>query len=250
LKYLNRTSHSFANVTRVLLWVVLAAGVAAIPYRSLAQDAPESTPAAQTSSSSAEAGKTDAAKQESKESDSEDKNIYRYTGLVKAAAKAMNLPIETTARLFEIINFVILFLCVVIPLTRLMPKILRKRGETVRADIESARKETESANARLSAIEAKLSGLDAEIAEIRTRVEEESKQDEVRIKASIEEESARIVASAEQEISIAAAHASRELRNFSAELAVEQATKQLALTPEADQALIAQFVKGIMGGQN
>ncbi len=89
-----------------------------------------------------------------------------------------------------------------IPLVKLVPKILRKRKETLRDHLESARKTTADANARLTAVEARLSKLDDEIAQIRSQVEEESKQDEIRIKATIGEESARIVASAEQEIGV------------------------------------------------
>jgi F-type H+-transporting ATPase subunit b len=92
-------------------------------------------------------------------------------------------------------------------------------------------------------VEAQLSRLDEEIAKIREQVEQESKQDEQRIKASIEEERARIVASAEQEISVAAAQARRGLRHFAADLAIEQAARQLTLTPETDRALIADFVR-------
>ena len=106
------------------------------------------------------------------------------------------------------------------------------------------------------AIEAKLAGLDGEIAQIRAQVEEESKQDEARIKSTISEESARIVASAEQEISSSAAQARRSLRHFAADLAIEQAAKQLIFTPESDQALIAEFLGDAAlrtankGGQN
>ena len=160
------------------------------------------------------------------------------------------MPVETVARGAEILNFAIIVLAIGIPLTRLMPKIIRRRGETVRANLVEARKETENANSRLSAIESKLAGLDAEIAQMRAQMEEESQQDETRIKASIAEESARIVAAAEQEITIAKLHATRELQNFAAELAIEKAAKKLVLTPESDKALIEEFVNEIKGGQN
>ena len=82
-------------------------------------------------------------------------------------------------------------------------------------------------------------------------MEEESLQDEARIKAALEDESARIVAAAEQEIGAAAAQARRGLRNFAAELSVEQASKLMVLTPETDRAVIAEFVGDVSkGGQN
>jgi F-type H+-transporting ATPase subunit b len=178
------------------------------------------------------------------ETAAEDNNVYRHTPMVRSLAKVLHLDVETTARLFEYINFAVIALAIVIPLARFMPGVFRKRSQTLKHDLESARKMTADANSRLSAIEAKLSGFDREIAAIRTQVEEEGKHDEMRIKASIEEESGRIVAAAEQEITMAAAQARRGLRHFAADLAIEQATKQLVLTPEADRALIAEFVGG------
>ena len=165
------------------------------------------------------------------------------------------MNVEATARTLEFLNFGILALCILIPLVRVMPRLIRKRSETLKHDLEEARKTTADANSRLSAIEAKLAGLDKEIAEIRVQVEEEGKGDEARIKASIGEESSRIVAAAEQEIIAAAAHARRGLRHFAADLAIDQAAKQLVLTAETDRALIAEFVSeagrnGMKGGQN
>jgi F-type H+-transporting ATPase subunit b len=171
--------------------------------------------------------------------------------MVKATAKAFHLSLETAARGFEIFNFLIIVLGIGIPLARILSKVFRKRSETVREKIEDARKATAEANARLSAIESKLSGLDAEIAAIRSQVEQESLQDEARIKASIGEESARIVAASEQEIEQTAAQERRGLRGFAANLAIEQAAQQLKLTPETDRALIAEFLgDAAKGGQN
>ena len=63
--------------------------------------------------------------------------------------------------------------------------------------------------------------------EVSRRGGAESLEDEARIKAALDEESARIVQAAEQEISVAAAQARRGLRNFAADLAIEQAAKQI-----------------------
>jgi F-type H+-transporting ATPase subunit b len=87
-------------------------------------------------------------------------------------------------------------------------------------------------------------------------VEAESVQDEFRIKASLAQESSRIVLAAEQEIGMAAAQARRGLRHFAADLAIDQAAKQLVLTPEIDQALIVEFAADVVrngagkGGEN
>jgi F-type H+-transporting ATPase subunit b len=228
-----------SRIILVALMGALGIAVAAMPLRLSAQQA---APAA-TSEQSADA------KPESAQSDEEKQNnAFRLEGpLVKWTAKTTGAPVTVVARGFEIVNFLIIFLGIGVPLFRFLPKFLRNRAEKVRTDIESARKVTEDANARLSAVEAKLSKLDEEIQKFRGEVEAESLQDEARIKASLAEESTRIVESAEQEIGQAAAQARRGLRNFAADLAVEQAAKKLVLTAETDRALIAEFVGDVIG---
>jgi F-type H+-transporting ATPase subunit b len=233
--------------TGIFAGVLLAAlvlGLSAAPSRAVAQSTAPAAQAASAPATTAQAGQ--AAQPEAAKEEGE--NVFRHSTLVKWAAKTLNLEVETTARLFEIINFAIIVLGIGIPLYRVLPKILRKRKATLSENIESARKATAEANARLSAIEAQLSGLDAEIAKIRSQVEQESLQDEARIKATIEEESARIVVAAEQEISSAAAQATRALRHFAADLAIDQAAAQLKFTPEIDRALIAEFAGDIGKG--
>jgi F-type H+-transporting ATPase subunit b len=231
----------------VLFLTAIVAGAAIAPSRLAAQgSAPAAQPAAQVPASQS------AAKPEAAKTQDEKNEAFLLEGpVVKWTARTFSLSAATAAGIFELINFAIIVLCIGVPLFRWLPRFLRGRGQTVRANIESARKATEDANARLSAIEAKLSGLDGEIAQIRSQVEQESLQDEVRIKAAIIEESARIVTSAGQEIEVAAAQAQRELRHFAANLAIEQAAKQLILTPETDRALIAEFVGDVgKGGKN
>lgn len=240
------------QVFRFLFLALLTVGVVAAPCRFAAQVAPAQPQASAPAPAGAEAARPgEAAKPEADENDK-----FRHAALVQGAARMLHLPVETMARTFEFINFAIIVLAIGIPLVRFMPRIIRKRSETLRGSIESARKVTEDANTRLSAVEAKLSHLDEEIAKFRTEVEAEIGQDELRIKAALEEESARIVAAAEQEITVAAAQARRGLRNFATDLAIDQAAKQLVLTPENDRALIAEFVGDVgrngtaKGGQN
>lgn len=216
------------KISGFLLLTALAAGVALAPVVAKAQEAePQS-----------------AATEAAKPTQEEQNEAFLTNGtLVKWTAKTLNVSNKTASNICLFINFGILVLLVGVPLAKITPKVLRKRGQTVLANIADARKATEEANLRLSAIESKLAGLGAEIDQIRAHVEQESKQDEVRIKASIEEEKTRIVAAAEQEINVAATHARRGLQNFAADLAIEQAAKQLNLTPETDQALIAEFIR-------
>lgn len=233
--------------------VLLMPGFAAVPHNVAAQ---EQAPAPQTQPGKLAAGQAAPSQTNAlpaqpgqvKAEEREEENVYRHTPLVQKLANLFHLDVETTARLFEFINFAIIMLAIVIPVARFLPKVIRKRSITLSHNLENARKTTADANARLSAVEAQLSRLDEEIAKIRAQVEDESKQDEARIKASIDEEKARIIASAEQEIGAAAAHARRSLRHFAADIAIEQAARQMVLTPETDRALISEFINETQNG--
>ncbi len=222
----------------------LIAGAAVLPMRMAAQEAAAGQAATVPSGSKPDAAQSAPAQSE----EDQQNNAFRLEGpVVKWTAKTLHLSIETTADIYEVLNFLIIALAIGVPLIRWLPKYLRQRKEKLRNDIESARKVTEDANARLSAVEAKLAKIDEEIQKFRAEVEAESLQDEARIKASISEESARIVESAGQEIGMAAAQARRGLRNFAADLAIDQAAKKLVLSVETDRALIAEFVGDVLG---
>jgi F-type H+-transporting ATPase subunit b len=192
------------------------------------------------------------ARQAEKEEEADETAAYRHSATVQWLANALHLDVETAAKLFEYINFAVIVLALGIPLFRMLPKVLRKRSETLSQELESARTATADANTRLAAVEAKLAGLDAEIEAIRKQVDVEMREDEARAKASIGEETARIVAAAEQEIQVAAASIQRELKEFAADMAIEGALSRLVLNAETDRALIAEFAAGNTGkaGQN
>jgi F-type H+-transporting ATPase subunit b len=239
------TSAFFLRTARFALLAALVAVGLAAPGRVAAQ---QPAPAVQAvhSSPPADTARPQAAKSaDSAPTEEETDNKFLQSPNVRKIAQLFHLSVGVTEAIFLGINFVVLALAIGIPLFRWLPKALRKHAQKVRDDIESARKVTADANARLSAIEAKLSGLDGEIAQFRAQIEQESKQDEVRIKSTIQQESARIVAAAEQDLDASAAQIRRGLRNFAADLAVEQATRQLALTPETDHALIAEFLTDV-----
>jgi F-type H+-transporting ATPase subunit b len=217
-----------------------AATLFAGSFRAAAQ-AQNSAPG--PAAAAASAGNTSAAPAPKSEKQQEEE--FLHAPIVQSLARTLHLPLDTTMWIFLGINFAIIVFAIVIPLGRMMPKLFRKRSATLSQDLKTAREATADAKARLSAVEAKLAGLGEEMRAFRTQIEQEILEDEKRIKASIGEESARIVAAAEQEIGVAAAQAARGLRTFAADLAIEQAAKQLTLTPETDRALIAELVNGV-----
>ena len=226
-------------LARVLGLAVLAA-LGAGPQRALAQQ--EQPAGLGSSHASKPLPPGNPASTETPQSEEDQINGYLHAPVVRTMARLMHTSTNTASVIFVIINFVIIFLAIAIPVARITPRIMRKRSQTLKHDLTAARAATEEARNRLSAVEAKLAGLDEEIARFRAEVEQESVEDEKRIKATFDEESARILTAAEQEIGAATAHAMRALRGFAADLAIEHAAKQLVLTPEMDRALITEFV--------
>jgi F-type H+-transporting ATPase subunit b len=226
-------------------WIAAVLAVAALmfaPNRASAQQGVTGAPAA-----SAPANGSGEAQPAPAKSDDEGDAHFLHSPVVQLVARILHLKLDTAVAIFLALNFAIIFFAVAIPLKRTMPNVLRKRSQTLSQDLTSARQATADAQARLSAVEAQLAGLDEEIKKLTAQVEQESVADEKRIKASLGEESARIVAAAEQELNAAVTQAKRGLRNFAADLAIGQAEKQIALSPETDRALIAEFVAGVAG---
>jgi len=249
-----RSSFSLSRFFRVAVVIVAAvfSSLALVPLRAAAQ-APVPAPGSPATASAPPAGTAAAPAPKSAE---EQEQAFLHSPIVQSVARILHLKLDTAVTLLLAINFAIIFFAIVIPIGKIMPKIIRKRSQTLSLDLETAREATANAQSRLSAVEAKLAGLGEEMQKFRAQIEQDSLEDEKRIKAALGEESARIVAAAEQEISVAAAQVRRGLRDFAANLAIDQASKQLAMTPETDRALIAEFVAGVAadaagkGGQN
>jgi F-type H+-transporting ATPase subunit b len=231
--------HAFRLAVLLAVTVLMFA-----PGRATAQQSATDVPAASAPANGTTNGPGSA---QPAQSDEDRDNAFLHSSTVRALARILHLNVDTTITLLLVINFAIIFFAVAIPLTRAMPKVIRKRSEALSQDLTSARQATADAQARLSAVEAQLAGLGEEIKKLTAQVEQESVEDEKRIKASLGEESARIVAAAEQEINAAVGQAKRGLRSFAADLAIGQAEKQIALTPETDRALIAEFVAEVAG---
>ncbi len=227
--------------------------VVPVSPRSFAQQ--PSTPAQSKAAAAGTPSETNpvnpAAAQKSEKNTEENPDVYRHSSAVQAIARMLHVDVETAARIFEYLNFAVIFLAIVIPLAKGLPKAFRKRTETIQKQLQDARSATEEANSRLSSVEQRLAKLDEEIGAIRRQVEQDSAADEARIKSSIEEERKRIVDSAGQEIEAASLAARRELKRVAAELAVDRAIGRLVLTPEADRRLVGEFARDLgKDGQN
>jgi len=166
---------------------------------------------------------------------------FKYSSSVKWMAKATGLSPEAAYWVAVIINFLIVAGFIVWAWKKNAPAMFRDRTGLIKKQLEEARAASEEANRRLSEIESRLARLDTEIAGMRSEAERDAVAEEQRLRAAAEEDRGRIVTTAEQEIASAAKLARGELKKFAAELAVGLAEKKIAVTPEADQALVRSF---------
>ncbi len=179
--------------------------------------------------------------------------VFRHSASVRAVGRWLHLSPDQASLVFWALNAIILFGIVGYFLLTGLPKVFRSRRQQLEREMLQARTSTEQANERLRVVEERLGRLDAEIAAVRAQAEQESRQDEVRIRESLEEERKKIVASSEAEIATAGKAAERRLRNFAAELAVTRATGRLRLSEDDDRALIQEFAAELgdsKGGRN
>jgi F-type H+-transporting ATPase subunit b len=192
--------------------------------------------------SSPEANSPEANKHEADENDA-----YLHSASVRKLGAMVGLNTEQAATVFTVGNFLVLAVLVGWFLLKTLPKTFRNRTSSIQKDLVDARTATEEASARLSAVEDRLSKLDEQIAALRAQAEKDSAHDEQRIKASVEDDKQKILAAAEQEISAATALAQRQIRQYAAELAIDQAARKLVVTAETDRLLVQNFARRLMG---
>lgn len=192
-----------------------------------------SSPAAQSSAAN---------KQEASETDE-----FLHSAAVRKLGAMIGLNAEQAATAFTFANFVVLAVLVGWFLAKTLPKTFRSRSTAIQKNLVDARTATEEAGARLRIVEERLSKLDEQIAAMRAQAEKDSLQDEQRIRASVEEDKKKILATAEQEIAAATALAHRQIKQYAAELAIDQAARKLVVTAETDRLLVQRFASRLMG---
>jgi F-type H+-transporting ATPase subunit b len=177
-------------------------------------------------------------------------SVYRHSTNVRAVARFLGISTEVTARIFEIVNFLLLLIGIVWLVARILPKTLRARSERISTEIQQARVATDDANRRLARVEERLSRLDGEIEAIRAQAEQETSLEEKRLRAAIEQEKQVILDAAAQDIAAATKNAENLLKNLAADLVIEHAKRQIAVTPAADRSLVENFLTDLDGGSD
>lgn len=251
----NRIRNFVAHCFAVLICGILLSGFAAPALRADSVAPPPTQATVSTQSSAAQAKRREEIRQKRIDNpEAEDgANVYRHSPMVHSLARMFGLSVESTSRLFETINFVLLVALIVWGIARLLPKTLRARTERIRNDMEQARVATAEANRRLSAVEERLSSLDSEIAALRERAEQETALEEKHLREALEQEKQAILTTAAQDIEAAGKNAQAQLKRLAAELVIEHAQRKIQVSPEADRSLVEGFVsnlKDMRGGVN
>ncbi len=219
-----------------LLYVAMFGLALVLPRQALlhAQDVPAATQATRESAP---------AEQSAEKKQEEQIEGYRHSKTVQTLGRMAGLNAEQAASAFTLLNLAVLVGLVCWFLVRALPKTFRDRNSLIQKHLVDARAATEEATARLNSVEERLGRLDGQISSMRTQAERDAVLDEKRIKASVEDEKAKILAAAEQEIAAATTHAQRQIQQYAAELAIEQATRKLAISAETDRLLVQNFAR-------
>lgn len=236
------------GTVRVALTAALLAGM--LPARGLSAqtEAPRSTETRATvSQGSGGASTPEAQSPEKNESEVDSNEAYRHSSVVQFLGKKLGMSTEQAASAFEIFNFLVLAGLLGWLLVKMLPKAFRDRTSLLQKRLVDARAATEEATARMSNVEDRLQALDGAIAGLREQAEKALAAEEVRVRAAIEEERVKILASTEQEIAAISAQARRDIRQYAAELAVDQAAKKLVVSAETDRLLVQEFANRLAG---
>ena len=237
---------SFSRFSFFLFLLLCLGGTLGLRARALQAAPTEPVPSANSTEHIAETAEEEAGD-----------DVYRHSTSVRMLGRWLHLDKESSARLFEYLNFAILAGAILFAMFKYLPKTFRANREDIQRRLVEARTATEQAHERLAAIEQRLSRLDEEIAAIARQAEKDSVEDEARIKASIETERQRIVEAVSRDIAAASSAAQRDLKRFAAGLAVDRAAQRIALTltDDDDRALVREFSSSLSlqarnGGKN
>jgi F-type H+-transporting ATPase subunit b len=175
---------------------------------------------------------------------------YLRSPMVQKLANRFRLPVDTASRTFEIINFIFVVAGIIWLIAKFFPKMLRTRSERLRSELQRARTSIDNANRRLAAVEERLSRLDSEIDAVRRQAEEETRVEEQRLRAAVEREKQAVTEAAAQDIRAARKNAENQLRKLAVDLTIENASRQIAVTPEVDRALVSGFLSELNGNSS
>jgi F-type H+-transporting ATPase subunit b len=169
-----------------------------------------------------------------------------------AAEESGNAATEHANEIFKWINFSIVAGLIAWVFLKLTPPFFRKNAETISSAITKATAAKAEADRQLREAEEKLARLEQEVAQLRATAQQEMTVEAERLRAITQSDIEKIGLAAKVEIEAAERAARLELKVVAANLAVDGAESLLAkqLTPQAQESLVAAFVKNLEGRPN
>jgi len=168
---------------------------------------------------------------------------------VHAAEQAGGAAQEQANEIFKWINFVLVAGGVMWLFGKVLPPKFRGNADAIGSAITKATSAKVEADRQLREAERKLSELEQEVAQLRATAQREAEGEAERIRNLTQNDAQKIGVAARAEIEAAERAARLELKAIAANLAVDGAESLLAkqLTPQAQEALVSAFVKGLAG---
>ncbi len=169
-----------------------------------------------------------------------------------AADEGGNAATERANEIFKWINFAIVAGLVAWVFLKLTPPFFRKNAETISSAINKATAAKAEADRQLREAESKLARLQEEVAQLRATAQREGAAEAERLSAITKSDAEKVALAGKAEIEAAERAARLELKSIAANLAVDGAESLLAkqLTPQAQESLLAAFVKSLEGRPN
>src|ERR1700736_5299444 len=169
-----------------------------------------------------------------------------------AAEVGGNATTERANEIFKWINFAIVAGLVSWVFLKLTPPFFRKNAETISSAITKATAAKAEAERQLREAEGKLARLEQEVAQLRATAQREAAAEAGRLRAITQSDVQKVGLAAKAEIEAAERAARLELKVTAANLAVDGAESLLAkqLTPQAQESLVAAFVKNLERSPN
>ncbi len=178
--------------------------------------------------------------------------IVLFTALRAHAAEEGGNTTERANEIFKWINFAIVAGLIAWVFLKLTPPFFRKNAENINAAITKATSAKAEADRQLREAEQKLARLGQEVAELRATAQREAAAEAERLRAITQSDIQKVGLAAKAEIEAAERAARLELKVIAANLAVDGAESLLVkqLTPQAQESLVAAFVKNLEGRPN
>jgi len=169
-----------------------------------------------------------------------------------AAEEGANATTERANEIFKWINFAIVAGLIAWVFLKLTPPFFRKNAENISSAITKATAAKAEADRQLREAEQKLARLEQEVAQLRATAQREGTAEAERLRAITQSDIQKVGLAGKAEIEAAERAARMELKAIAANLAVDGAESLLAkqLTPQAQESLMAAFMKDLEGRPN